>query len=193
MASPLFVIENVNGFVVDFRSFYNSFYNPFPPFFGILYFVIFSCATNLSMSNKMRKKKSHRGTLSVKDAFSKILEGHKMILYREGLKQHQEKRVQEAFALLNRPSRPNGTATPSRQEYYGQFLKNVHKNSGFQLVILCAVALGQSAIGIMSDRSRLDLSEKIKGNEDTLKCDVLQMLVEKFSKGQHCLISLSRI
>ena len=110
----------------------------------------------------------------------KLLEASKIIKYREGIKPHEGSRVQDAFTLIGGPTTKEGTSQAAhRRKDYQWFLKKIREAVGPQMIVLCAVGLGQSALGSMRDRVRLEFLEEIKKRGESLRCAVLQRLVEE--------------
>ncbi|KAH6645645.1 hypothetical protein BKA67DRAFT_527175 [Truncatella angustata] len=81
---------------------------------------------------------------------------------RQSLKGIENKRVREAFTLLS-----IGTAT-GRKEVYLEFLQQIQTVVGSYGVVLCAAALGVSAVYAMKVSFRRELGSKIKEKEDVL-------------------------
>lgn len=126
---------------------------------------------------------SRYASLSLEEALRKLCESSEIIESREGVKEHEGKRIQEALRLVQRLPAPAPAAskTAKRKESYHQFLRRVENLCGLEIVTLCAVALGKSAVASMRDHVRLRLPSKIKIEKDTLKCSTLPKLIEEYS------------
>lgn len=68
---------------------------------------------------------------------------------REGVKKHEQTRINDALQLVATSSAPSGSKTAERQESYQHFLKRVEKLCGLEMVALCAIGLGKTAIAGM--------------------------------------------
>lgn len=62
---------------------------------------------------------------------------------------------------------------------YQQFLRKVFKNAGPQIVVLCAVGLGRTAVKAMKDRVRVDLPFELKDQATSLESAIIQSIVDK--------------
>jgi len=117
--------------------------------------------------------------MSLEAAVSKLHGSLQAIQFHDGVKPQQVKRIQEAFNLLSEPQGRAETKTQERRECYRELLRNLHRAVGLQAVVLCAVALGQSAVANMKDRLKIDLVAAVKVQKEALSCNVLEKLVEK--------------
>lgn len=135
------------------------------------------------MTPSSTREKARYASLSLEEALGKLREASEIIESREGVKQHEGKRIQEALRLVKMLPAPipSASKTAERKESYQQFLRKVENLCGLEMVTLCAVALGKSAIASMKDHVRLRLPSKIKIEEDTLKCSTLPKLIEEYS------------
>ena len=118
--------------------------------------------------------------LSINTALSKLFTEVETIKLREGVKPHQAKRIKKAFVLLEQFSEPSSLRTGERRDYYKRFLKRISDDCGAQLVVICVVGLGQSAIASMREPTRLRLQVEIKKYEKALKCPILDRLAEEY-------------
>lgn len=127
--------------------------------------------------------KTRYASLSLEEALGKLRRASVIIKSCEGVKQHEGKRIREALSLVNMPPAcaPSVLKTSERQDSYQQFLRKVENLCGLEIVTLCAVALGKSAVASMRDHVRLCLPSNIKIEEDTLKCSILPKLIEEYS------------
>jgi len=132
------------------------------------------------MPRKVQRKKSRSRPLSVEGATTKLLETSNTIQCREGVRLTECKRIREAFQLLGESGRPADKKT-TRRGHFRNFLTRVKKVAGLEMVVLCTVGLGQSTVGNMKDRLRLDLPLAIKNRDRVLTCSVLRDLVEEYS------------
>ena len=98
---------------------------------------------------------------------------------RGGVKDHERKRVEEAFAMLAQSLGPSSGKTGKRRGSYLHFLQQVNKHCGSQLVVASSVGIGQSAIAGMKELSRLRLPLEIKKHERALKSSTLQTVAEE--------------
>ncbi|EZG00100.1 hypothetical protein H113_00416 [Trichophyton rubrum MR1459] len=126
--------------------------------------------------------------LSLDDAMTKVSKTAETIRLRGNIKPHEEKRIQEAFALLARePASAPSAKTKGRRNTFRDFLIKLNDyNCGPQFVVLCVVGLGQSVIASMKEGIRLRLPPEIKDHAHTLTGPVLQRLTEDcLKKGMY--------
>jgi hypothetical protein len=96
----------------------------------------------------------------------KLIDTFKLIQYREDVRPQEAKRVQDAFALMAEPSgEGRASQAAERRNGYRWLLKKVQDAVGPQLVVLCAIGLGQSAIGGMTDRVRLEFLRRSRNGK----------------------------
>ena len=127
------------------------------------------------------RRESQHKPLSASEAVEKLIDTSKLIGYREDVRPQEAKRIQDALALMAETSGERGASQAAeRRNSYRWLLKKVKDGVGPQLVLLHAVGLGQSAIGGMTDRVRLEFLEAIKEQEESLKSAILQKLAEKY-------------
>ncbi|KAF1348411.1 hypothetical protein EJ07DRAFT_24361, partial [Lizonia empirigonia] len=131
-------------------------------------------------------------SMSIDEAIAKIRTAVGIIDLRGGVRDHEGKRVEEAFTMLAQPpelsSGKTGEKTSKRRESYLRFLRQVNKQCGSQLVVAISVGIGQSAIASMKELTRLRLPLEIKKYERALKSPTLQKVAEEFcSKGRDTL------
>ena len=110
-------------------------------------------------------------SLVVPAAIAKLRDTAQVITRRGGLRKSELKRVPEAFAAL--------TST-SVDDVYEGFLRKVYDVAGPQMVVLCAVGLGRTAIKGMKDRVRVDLPFEIKNEAAPWENAFLQSIVDQF-------------
>ncbi|SLM36761.1 hypothetical protein LPUS_06434 [Lasallia pustulata] len=128
------------------------------------------------------RRESRHKPLSASKAVEKLINTSKLIEYREDVRPQEAKRIQDAFTLMAEPSgEGRASQAAERRNNYRWLLKKVQDTVGPQLVVLCAVGLGQSAIGGMTDRVRLEFLEVIKEQEEALKSAILQKLANEYS------------
>jgi len=101
------------------------------------------------------------------------------------VKKHEQTRINYALQLVATSSAPSGSKTAERQESYQHFLKRVEKLCGLEMVALCAIGLGKTAIAGMRESVRLELPSSIKLMENTLKCSPLRKLIQERSAEDH--------
>lgn len=122
---------------------------------------------------------SRTKSLTFDAAMQKLSDTAKAVSQREGVKPHQQRRAEEALTLL-----ANGTAFKpmgvKSESTYLSFLQKVHKVAGLSMVVLCAIALGKSAIGFLRESIRLDLPFEIQKKLATLDNEFLQRLAEGY-------------
>jgi phosphoribosylformimino-5-aminoimidazole carboxamide ribonucleotide (ProFAR) isomerase len=123
-------------------------------------------------------------SMSIDEAITKIRTAVEVINLRGGIRDHEEKRVEEAFAMLAQPqglsSGKKSGKTSKRRENYLHFLRRVDEQCGSQLVVASSVGIGQAAIAGMKELTRLRLPLEIKKHERALKSPNLQKVVNKF-------------
>ena len=122
------------------------------------------------------QKKSRHTPLTAEAAVTKLLEISKLICSRNGVKQNEGTRIQEAFKLVASSSSKAISKTDLRRNSYQRFLKRVEVVNGVQAIVLCAVGLGQSAVANMRDKERLQLLSEIKKRGKALKSPLFQNL-----------------
>lgn len=141
------------------------------------------CSSGFAMAliHAPRRESRHK-PLSASKAVEKLINTSKLIEYREDVRPQEAKRIQDAFTLMAEPSgEGRASQAAERRNNYRWLLKKVQDTVGPQLVVLCAVGLGQSAIGGMTDRVRLEFLEVIKEQEEALKSAILQKLANEYS------------
>jgi len=130
----------------------------------------------------MARRESRHKALSAGEAVEKLIDTFNLIQYREDVRPQEAKRIQDAFALMAGTSGEGRVSQAAeRRNSYRWLLKKAQDAFGPQLVVLCAVGLGQSAIGGMTDRVRLEFLEAIKKKEQVLKSAILQKLADECS------------
>ncbi|QSS60572.1 hypothetical protein I7I51_05372 [Histoplasma capsulatum] len=132
----------------------------------------------MPVHQEKRGKKTRNGPWSVKRAMDSLVATSESIQYRDRLKPSEVKRIRDAVTLAMEPNSPESEAS-SRREKYWEFLRRIDKICGAGIVMLCAAGLGQSAIGIMGERVRIDVVTKIKQREAELKPSVLSAIYER--------------
>ncbi|KAK2752497.1 hypothetical protein FQN54_008090 [Arachnomyces sp. PD_36] len=118
-------------------------------------------------------------SLSLDDSIAKLYETVEIIKLREAVKPHEDKRIQGAFAFTEQ-RKPSSSKTSERWENYRRFLKKINDDCGPQLVLICAVSLGQTAIAGMKEHNRLRLPLEVKKHEHALKSPIIQKLAEEY-------------
>ncbi|KKA21830.1 hypothetical protein T310_4139 [Rasamsonia emersonii CBS 393.64] len=125
-------------------------------------------------------------SLTIKEAISKLLSTIQTIELRQGvepgvepsIKSHEEKRVRDAFRLIHQPRQPIRSKADERRDNYRHFLKKLNDD---ELVVACALGLGQTIIGYMREPLRVRLPLEVKQHERQLKSPLLQNLARKYS------------
>jgi hypothetical protein len=93
-----------------------------------------------------------------------------MIQYRARIRPNDAERVADALMLTREADPPETT----RERNYWEFLRSIARDCGDEIVGLCALGLGRSAIGNMKGCFRLELSRRIRNNRVDLNCPVLR-------------------
>jgi hypothetical protein len=124
------------------------------------------------------EKQPRSKSLSITDALAKLCDTAQIISRRGGLKPSELKRVQEAAAAI---TGSNNVTTSDTEEgdAYQQVLCKIYKNAGPQMVVLCAVGLGRTAVKGMKDRVRVDLPFELKDHAASLESTIIQSIVDK--------------
>ena len=121
--------------------------------------------------------------LSLEDAVDKLIDASKVIQHRMGLRQAEEKRVNEAFELLVDGPQDDSNGAKQRTIYL-DFLRRVLKVVGASNVVLCAASLGPSAVCSMKDRVRVHLPFKMKEREAEFEHGTLKALVNVYATSE---------
>ena len=125
-------------------------------------------------------EKSRHSPLSMDLAIAKLLDASKLIACREGVSSNEEKRVQWAFDLLEKPPTGSLVRTMERRSHYRQFVRQAKKQGGLELVALCAAGLGQTSITAMRERDRLLLPSELSKYKDVYQSDVFHDIVKSY-------------
>lgn len=125
----------------------------------------------------MERRQSRYNSLSITDAIARVRDVTRTIKRREGVKPHERKRIQEALTLL-RESAQSVDSTSEKGSAYRAFLHKVRKVAGLQMVILCAVGIGRSAVSTMRDKVRVDLPFELKDQCSNLEFGIIQRIAE---------------
>jgi hypothetical protein len=128
---------------------------------------------------------AHR-PLSVESVVDKLIDASKVIQRRAAIKPSEEKRVEEAFKLLATGPPATGSKGAKQRHVYLDFMRRVQDVVGFTKVVLCAAALGPSAVAGMKDRLRVDLPYDMKVREDEFENGVLQSVADSYSAQSEC-------
>ena len=118
---------------------------------------------------------------SIADIVEKLVDASVVIERRMGLKEAEEKRVDETFALLAKGTLQSDSKGSKQKRVYLDFLRRVEKVMGLSKVVLCAAALGPSAVAAMRDRVRVDLPFNMKERENDFENSILQSLAETYT------------
>jgi hypothetical protein len=139
------------------------------------------------ISASVPQARARYASLSPEEALGKLREAYETIESRGGVKPHEGRRIEEALQLITSSPRSCSKAA-ERQQRYQKLLIQVKEMCGLEMVTLCAVGLGKSAVAAMKDRVRLRLPSRIKLETETFKRSILRKLVDEYSdKG--CLTS----
>lgn len=123
-------------------------------------FSTFTPRSNVSLSTMPQKKLT-----SVIDIVDKLVDVSIAIKNRGKLKDPEEARVGDAFALLAAGRPPPGCPGEANKSRYLEFLLRVKQFMGPAGVVISAAGLGVSAVAGMRDRLRVDLPVKMKERE----------------------------
>ena len=120
---------------------------------------------------------------SAGEAVQKLIDAFTLIQYREDVKPHEATRIQDAFSSMTESFQEGSSHTIKRRNTYRWFLKKVQDAAGPQMVVLCAVGLGQSAIAGMRDRILQEFLAGIKEKEKVLTSTILKKLADEYFKS----------
>lgn len=140
------------------------------------------------ISATVPEARTRYASLSLEEALEKLREASETIESRGGVRPHEGRRVEEALQLITASPLRSGSKAAERRQCYQQFLMNVEKLCGIEMVTLCAVGLGKSAVASMKDSVRLRLPSRIKPQTDSLGRSLLRKLVDEYSESV-CLAS----
>ena len=111
----------------------------------------------------------------------KLIDISEVIENRMGLKPVEEKRVNEAFAMLANGPPPAQSTGAKQRIVYVDFLQRVQKLMGLPMVVLCAAGLGSSSVAALRDRVRVDLPVMMKEKAATFRYSVLRTVAAAHS------------
>ena len=114
-------------------------------------------------------------SISVEQAIQLLRSASDRIKYRETVKEPEKIRIKDALQALDEPSDLDG---PNNRKKYRTFLSQVLKSSGRQMVILCAIGLGQTRVIGMNENNRLSLLPELEKQKRDLVCATLMKLDE---------------
>lgn len=123
-------------------------------------------------------RKHDYSSLTIPEALSKLLDAAKMIELRRSVKPHQHTRIKNAFLLADEPGRIPHTKTEQRREDYRKLLRDLRAHCGPEVVIPCALGLGQTAVGNMREAFRLHLPGEVAKHRDEFKSPFIKGLVQ---------------
>ena len=133
------------------------------------------------MAGSLRQR---RDAQKIRDITNLLTKHSKTILRRQELSKQEVARVKHSFDVLQfRATDSSASKTTTRQKHYYAFLKRVQELCGDQMVVLCAVALGQSIVGDFSTAVRLELPAKMKEKSSTLNCPLLNNFAEEYRQA----------
>jgi len=124
----------------------------------------------------MTEKRVQSRSLSSSAALAKLNDTAQVVRRRGGLKPSEFKRVHEAVVAF---------AEPRADDVYEAFLRKVSDEAGFQMAILCAIALGRTAIKALKDRVRVDLPFEIKDRKSAWENAVIEQIVHDEMQTTH--------
>lgn len=123
------------------------------------------------MTQSRRKRKDET---RIKGVIKSLIHAAKSLQRRQELGRQEVESVNKAFALLQvGVQNENKGKTADRQRHYHKFLKRVEEMCGIQIVVLCAIGLGQSTVGDLSRTVRSELPELLKEQISQLECEFL--------------------
>ena len=89
-----------------------------------------------------------------------------MIELRENVKPHERNRIKEAFEMLIKPHAPDGMVGKKKEFDYVQLLRRLNNSGDAQLVMVCIVGLGRSALLSLREKVKLHLAKEMKSCRD---------------------------
>lgn len=116
-------------------------------------------------------------SLTIPEALSKLLEAAEMIELRRSVKPHENTRIRNAFHLADEPGEVPHTKAERRREEYRKLLRDLRTQCGPEVVIPCALGLGQTAVGNMREAYRLRLPGEVAKHRDKFKSPFIKGLV----------------
>jgi type IV secretory pathway VirB2 component (pilin) len=117
---------------------------------------------------------------SVDAVIDRLADVSRTIRLRTHLKPVEEKRVESAFTLVSSTLHPTASSGAKKQVYQ-DLLRSVQTVVGPYGVVVCAAALGISAVAGMKDRLRVEIPTKMKEREKDLLHDTLQSIANSYS------------
>ncbi|RAL06785.1 uncharacterized protein BO97DRAFT_279390 [Aspergillus homomorphus CBS 101889] len=141
------------------------------------------------MTSRSARKHPY-ASLTIPEAISAILSTIETIRLRHEaqadieaiFKPHEKKKLQDAFSLRHSLRQAVQSKADERRDNYRHFLKKLDVD----LVIPCALGLGQTTIGYMREHIRLRLPSVIQKRENEFKCGLIRALALKYSQGRIC-------
>lgn len=131
-----------------------------------------------------RSRQHDYSSLTIPEAVSRLLESAEMIELRNSVKPHQDTRIKDAFHLADRPGRTPGTKAEQRREDYRKLLRDLRTCCGPEVVIPCALGLGQTIVGNMREVYRLRLPGEVAKHRDKLQSPFIKKLIQtKYCNG----------
>ena len=152
-------------------------------------FFLSSLYTSNAESTAMKKtaRKHDYSSLTITEALSQLLDAAEMIELRQSVKPHEEKRITGAFHLINQPEYDPKTKSDQRRENFKHLLKKLRADCGPELVISCALGLGQTAFANMREVYRLRLPTEVTKRKEKFKSPYIQGLAKSYCcKGKQC-------
>lgn len=116
-------------------------------------------------------------SLTIPEALSKLLEAAEMIELRRSVKPHQNTRIKNAFHLADESGKVPHTKADQRREDYRKLLRDLRTRCGPEVVIPCALGLGQTVVGNMREAYRLRLPDEVAKHRDKFKSPFIKGLV----------------
>ncbi|KAK4065949.1 hypothetical protein Purlil1_13988 [Purpureocillium lilacinum] len=104
----------------------------------------------------------------------------RIIRLRMDLKPVEKTRVIEAFKLT---AQHQVARLKSKQVVYRDFLRRVNTTVGPYGVVICAAALGISAVVSMKDRMRVEIPTRMKEREKELSHNTVRHMASKFASN----------
>ncbi|KAJ5166060.1 hypothetical protein N7492_006356 [Penicillium capsulatum] len=129
---------------------------------------------------KKSARKHDYSSLTITEALSQLLDAAEMIELRQSVKPHEEKRITGAFHLINQPEYDPKTKSDQRRENFKHLLKKLRADCGPELVIACALGLGQTAFANMREVYRLRLPNEVTKRKEKFKSPYIQGLAKSY-------------
>jgi hypothetical protein len=135
------------------------------------------------MSDPVKKLRPSRKAIQSDEAWKRIVDTARKLEFLQHLQGNNLKRVLEADALLKQ------TKNSLKRQKYRLFLYSVLQKCGQHVVLLCAIALGQTNIISMKKKDCATLLDKLGENQNRspIDCAIIRCLANRHitSSAQH--------